>query len=215
MPGTKDSCVGMGGCRELWQSSICSPLPAVSPSHACCPSSPHSTLAGRFPLLQHISAMFPCPSAQLGRLEAASPTLDRCHWGPDLSQHNLATPALYTGNLFHTLCQTLESLPQQFCRVLSPAPYFLDFRPHGGTDNVSADTPRACNNQPVKAGFLFLLCIGRGGPGNASGFVQSGPHPFGPDQGGSWHGRDTVAPLPVTTCGVDGMRLFWVLFSEV
>lgn len=143
MAETKDSCVGMGGCRELWQSSICSPLLVVSPNHASCPVPPHTTLAGQFLLLQHIPVTSPCPSAQLGTQEAASPALDQCHRGPDLSQHHLAAPALCTGNLFHTLCQTLESLPQQLCRVLSPASYLLDFRPHHGTDNVSADTPQS------------------------------------------------------------------------
>lgn len=76
MEGTKDSCVGMGGCRELWQSSICSPLPAVSPSHASCPLPPRTTLAGQFLLLQHIPVLSPCPCTQLGTQEAASPALD-------------------------------------------------------------------------------------------------------------------------------------------
>lgn len=137
--------------QHLLPSACCEPQPWS------CPLPPRTTLAGQFLLLQHIPVMSPCPWAQLGTQEAASPALEQCHWGPDLSQHNLAAPALCTGNLFHTLCQTLESLPQQLCRVLSPASYLLDFRPHRGTDNVSADTPQAHNDQPVNAGFLFLL----------------------------------------------------------
>lgn len=214
MAGTKDSCVGMGGCTELWQSSICSPLPAVSPSHASCPLPPRTTLAGQFPA--HGSGA-PCPSAQLGTQQAASPVPEQCHWAPELPQHTLAPPALPTGNLLHTLCQTLESLPQQLCRVLSPASYLLDFRPHRGTDNVSAATPQAHNDQPVNVGFLPLLSVARGGPGNARARFCA-PLAASLWTGSGWllaqQGHSGPSALWVEQMW-GGEKLFWEPFSEM